>query len=67
MLYDVSHIVVYRSLKFIVTMKVAVLFTAICIFALVMPQAYAEEGDEPAVREARAGKGVFLQNPLQSF
>lgn len=66
-MYDVSHIVVYRSLKFIVTMKAAVFFTAICIFALVTPQAQAQEGDEPAVREARGGKGVFLQNALQSF
>ena len=39
-------------------MKVAVFFAAICIFALVMPQAYAEEEDETAVREARGAKGV---------
>ncbi|KAI0208537.1 hypothetical protein LSAT2_006779 [Lamellibrachia satsuma] len=38
-------------------MKVAVFLAAICIFALVMPQAYAEEEDEPAVREARGAKG----------
>ena len=43
----------------LVKMKVAVFFAAICIFALVMPQAYAEE-DESAVREARAAKGVSL-------
>ena len=44
----------------IIRMKVAVFFAAICIFALVMPQAYAEEEDEPAVREARGAKGVTL-------
>ncbi len=41
-------------------MKVAVFFAAICIFALVMPQAYAEEEEETAVREVRAGKGEWL-------
>ena len=40
-------------------MKVVVFFAAICIFALAMPQTYAEE-DEPAVREARNAKGVCL-------
>ena len=40
-------------------MKVVVFFAAICIVALVMPQAYAEE-DESAVRETRAAKGVCL-------
>ncbi|KAI0213598.1 hypothetical protein LSAT2_001340 [Lamellibrachia satsuma] len=44
----------------IIRMKVAVFFAAICIFALVMPQAYAEEGDEPAVREARAAKAPVM-------
>ena len=44
----------------IIKMKVVVFFAAICIFALVMPQAYAEKKeDEAAVREVRmAGKGV---------
>ncbi len=44
----------------IIRMKVAVFFAAICIFALVMPQAYAEEEEETAVREVRAGKGEWL-------
>ena len=40
-------------------MKVVVFFAAVCIFALVMPQTYAEEEEEAAVREVRmAGKGV---------
>ena len=43
----------------VIRMKVAVFFAAICIFALVMPQAYAEE-DESAVRETRGAKGVCL-------
>ena len=43
-------------------MKVAVFFAAICIFALVMPQAYAEEEEETAVREVRSGKGEWLYN-----
>ncbi|KAI0208539.1 hypothetical protein LSAT2_006781 [Lamellibrachia satsuma] len=37
-------------------MKIVNFFAAICMFALVMPQTYAEEEDEPAVREARDGK-----------
>ena len=41
-------------------MKFVVFFAAICIFALVTPQTYAEEEDEPAVREARNAKGVCL-------
>ncbi|KAK2159003.1 hypothetical protein NP493_1753g00020 [Ridgeia piscesae] len=41
-------------------MKVAVFFAAICIFALVMPQAYAEEEEETAVREVRAGKAPVM-------
>ena len=40
-------------------MKVAIFFAAICIFALIMPQAYADE-DESAVRETRGAKGVCL-------
>ena len=47
-----------QVIRKIIRMKVAVFFAAICIFALAMPQAYAEEGDEPAVREARGAKGV---------
>ena len=39
-------------------MKVVVFFAAVCIFALVMPQAYAEEEEEAAGREVRRGKGV---------
>ena len=38
-------------------MKVVVFFAAICIFALVMPRANAEEDEETAVREVRSGKG----------
>ena len=41
-------------------MKVVFFFAAICIFTLVMPLAYAEEEDEAAVREVRAGKGEYL-------
>ena len=40
-------------------MKLIVFFAAVCIFALVMPQAYAEEEDEAAVREVRMAKGKF--------
>ncbi|KAI0208540.1 hypothetical protein LSAT2_006782 [Lamellibrachia satsuma] len=44
----------------IIRMKVAVFFAAICIFALVVPQGYAEEEDEPAVREARGAKAPVM-------
>ena len=46
-------------------MKVAIFFAALCIFALVMPQAHAEE-DESAVREARGAKGVCLNHEHHS-
>ena len=39
-------------------MKVAVFFAAIFIFALVIPQAYAEEEEEAADHEVRMGKGI---------
>ncbi|KAI0236803.1 hypothetical protein LSAT2_012654 [Lamellibrachia satsuma] len=40
----------------IIRMKVYIFFVAVCIFALVMTETYAEEEDEPAVRETRAFK-----------
>ena len=48
-------------------MKVVVFFAAVCIFALVMPRAYAEEEEEVeegegAVREVRGAKGTTLQS-----
>ena len=43
-------------------MKVAVFFAAVFIFALVMPQAYAEEEEEAALREVRGSKGTTLQS-----
>ncbi|KAI0213599.1 hypothetical protein LSAT2_001341 [Lamellibrachia satsuma] len=49
-----------RPSKVITRMKVTVFFAALCIFALAMPQAYAEEGDESAVREARAAKAPVM-------
>ena len=54
-----------QSARVLIKMKVVVFFAAVCIFALVMPQAYAEEEEEEeeeketAVREVRgAAKGV---------
>jgi len=56
---SIQVIIIYRSLRFTIRMKVVVFFAAVCIFALVMPQTYAEEEEEAAVREVRmAGKGV---------
>ena len=44
--------------RIIARMEVVVFFAAICIFAVAMPQTYAEEEDEPAVREARRVRGA---------
>ncbi|KAI0224198.1 hypothetical protein LSAT2_024781 [Lamellibrachia satsuma] len=43
--------------SFNIRMKVFVFIAAVCIIALVMPQTYAEEKDEAAVREARRVPG----------
>ncbi|KAI0208542.1 hypothetical protein LSAT2_006784 [Lamellibrachia satsuma] len=64
--FGASHVpgieIISRSRRQLVSirMKVAVFFAAICIFALVVPQAYAEEEDEPAVREARGAKAPVM-------
>ncbi|KAI0236799.1 hypothetical protein LSAT2_012650, partial [Lamellibrachia satsuma] len=39
-------------------MEVVVFFAVICIFAVAMPQAYAEEEEELSVREARRIRGA---------
>ena len=47
-------------------MKVVVFFAAIFIFALVMPQVCAEDGDEPTVREARRVRSMSLLRWIHS-
>ncbi|KAI0208543.1 hypothetical protein LSAT2_006785 [Lamellibrachia satsuma] len=44
----------------IIRMKVAVFFAAVCVFSVVMLQAFAEEEDEPAIRDVRGAKAPVM-------